>query len=88
MSLGLLASYLFQVRNCTVSTGPSDFTGLEMLGPNPQIAGLRAVDFLTPGYLSAHSPKSQAFYNWSGLLVMGQDILLDAFRIVVSPLRF
>ena len=36
MSLRLFSSYLIQVRNWTVSTSPSDFTGF---GP---------VDFLTP----------------------------------------
>jgi hypothetical protein len=29
ISVGLVTSYLFQVRNCTVSTGPSVFTGLD-----------------------------------------------------------
>jgi hypothetical protein len=35
LSLRLLTSYLIQVRNWTVSTGPSDFTGLENVRSEP-----------------------------------------------------
>ena len=35
LSLGLLTSNLIQVRNWTVSTGPSVFTGLENVRSEP-----------------------------------------------------
>ena len=35
MSLGILTTHLIQVRNWTVSTGPSVFTGLENVRSEP-----------------------------------------------------